>query len=115
MRGVHKGVCTQLERHLRGLREETLRHLIMAQDVHIRRTVDSFHAARGIFTVHCVCHRLALVLSDAIKGTKSLDKCIPDNVIELLNSLYNYFARSARGTKPLQQVTMFWIGGDMHV
>ena len=56
MRGVHKGVCTQLERHLRGVREETMRHLIMAQDVHIRRAVDSFHAARGIFTVHCVSH-----------------------------------------------------------
>ena len=107
MRGVHKGVCTQLERHLRGVREETMRHLIMAQDVHIRRAVDSFHAARGIFTVHCVCHRLALVLSDAIKGTKSLDKCIPDNVIELLNSLYNYFARSATRKKAMRDLITF--------
>lgn len=107
MRGVHKGVCTQLERHLRGLREEKMHHLIVAQDVHSRRAVDSFHAARGIFTVHCVCHRLALVLSDAIKGTKSFDKCIPDNVIELLNSLYNYFARSATRKKAMRDLITF--------
>ncbi len=25
----------------------------------------SFHSARGVFVVHCVCHRLALVLTDA--------------------------------------------------
>jgi hypothetical protein len=93
--------------HLRGVREETMRHLIMAQDVHIRRAVDSFHVARGIFTVHCVCHRLALVLSDAIKGTKNLDKCIPDNVIELLNSLYNYFAWSATRKKTMRDLITF--------
>ncbi len=75
--------------------------------MYIRRAIDSFHVARGIFTVNCVCHRLALVLNDAIKGTKSLDKFIPDDVIELLNSLYNYFARSATKKKAMREFITF--------
>ena len=33
MRGVHKGVCTQLERHLRQSREATIHNFIAMQDV----------------------------------------------------------------------------------
>jgi hypothetical protein len=104
MRGVHKGVCVQLQRYLRRIREDTMQAIILAQDVHIRRPIDSFHVSRGIFSVHCVCHRLALVLTDAIKGTKNLEPCIPDDVIELLNSLYNYFARSSTNKKAMWEL-----------
>jgi len=78
MRGVHKGVCTQLERHLRQSREATIHNIIAMQDVNSRRSIASFHESRGIFTIHCVCHRLALVLTDAIKGTKNEPKVIPE-------------------------------------
>ena len=81
--------------------------IIVAQDVHIRRTIDSFHVSRGILSVHCVCHRLALVLTDAIKGTQNLEQCIPDNVIELLNMLYNYFARSPTRKKAMRELISF--------
>ena len=107
MRGVHKGVCIQLEKYLRTLREDTMHAIIVAQDVHIRRTIDSFHVSRGILSVHCVCHRLALVLTDAIKGTQNLEQCIPDNVIELLNMLYNYFARSPTRKKAMRELISF--------
>ncbi len=47
----------------------------------------------------CVCHRLALILSDAIKGTKAYDPVIPDAVINLLNWLFAYFAKSPKSRK----------------
>ena len=92
MLGRFKGVCTQLAKRLRDLREATVAD-IRAQSIH-GRDLDSFHGYRGIFVVHCVCHRLALVLTDAIKGTANTEKVIPEEVIDLLNMLYNYFARS---------------------
>jgi hypothetical protein len=45
-------------------------------------------------TVRCVCYRLALVLTDASKGSKSCAKVIPDAVINLMTVLYEYFLRS---------------------
>ena len=88
MRGVHNGVCTQLQKHLRIIREAAIHAIIVEKDIHNRRSIDSFHESRGIFSVHCICHRLALVLTDAIKGSKSVEQVIPDNVIALLNSVY---------------------------
>ena len=92
MLGRFKGVCTQLAKHLRELRAGTVAD-IRAQSIN-GRDPDSFHEGRGVFVVHCVCHRLALVLTDAIKGTAHADKVIPEEVVDLLNKLYNYFARS---------------------
>ncbi len=73
MQGVHKGVCTRLAQHIRADRDVVIADMI-AQDVN--RHVESFHANRGVFFVHCVCHRLALalVLTDGIKGRASATK-----------------------------------------
>ena len=92
MLGRFKGVCTQLAKRLRDLRAANVAD-IRAQSIH-GRDLDSFHEDRGVFVVHCVCHRLALVLTDAIKGTANTEKVIPEEVIDLLNMVYNYFARS---------------------
>ncbi len=75
---VHEGVCTQLENHLKQIREAAMNTIIIEQDINNRRTIDSFHNSRGIFTVHCICHRLALVLTDVIKGTRNVEKVIRD-------------------------------------
>jgi hypothetical protein len=52
--------------------------------------------------VHCVCHRLALVLTDGIKGSTTCDQVIPDVCVIVLNDLYGYFARSPRRKKALK-------------
>jgi hypothetical protein len=87
-----KGVCTQLANRIRDMWAKNI------ADIRARATngrpIDSFHEGRGVFIVHCVCHRLALVLTDAIKGTKNCTKVIPEDVMALLNMLYNCFARS---------------------
>ena len=57
---------------------------------------------KGVFVVHCVCHRLALVLTDAIKGSKGCAKVIPDEVISLMTMLYEYFARSPARKKAMR-------------
>jgi hypothetical protein len=93
MQGRIKGVCTQLANNIRDMRGANIAH-IRAQAMQCL-PMNSFHEGRGIFVVHCVCHRLALVLTDATKGTKNYEKVIPEDVIALSNMLYNYFARSA--------------------
>jgi hypothetical protein len=50
-----------------------------------------------------VCHRLALVLTDAIKGAANFEKFIPEDVVDLLNMLYNYFARSPARKKEMRE------------
>jgi hypothetical protein len=100
MQGVHKGVCTRLAQHIRVDRDVVIADM-MARDCN--RRVDSFHVNRGVFFVHCVCHRLALGLTDGIKGTGSCDQVIPDVCITLLNNLYIYFAMSPRRKKALKQ------------
>ncbi len=54
--------------------------------------------------VHCVCHRLALILTDAItsKGSKSCAKVIPDEAINLMTMLYEYFSRSPARKKAMR-------------
>jgi hypothetical protein len=58
------------------------------------RSIDSFHANKGVFVVHCVCHRLALILTDAVKGSTKCEQAIPEDCINLMTQLYTYFARS---------------------
>ncbi len=85
MQGIHKGVCTQLAKHIRQLRQVYMLDIIARDNT---RDINSFHDSRGIFVVHCVCHRLALVLTDAINGSRSCAKVIPNNVIDLMTMLY---------------------------
>ena len=99
MLGVHKGVCTQLAKRIRAERQVIIDNMISHDHT---RTMDSFHVNRGVFVVHCVCHRLALILTDAIKGSKSCAKVIPDDVINLLNMVYSYFARSPQRKKAMR-------------
>ena len=94
MQGCHKGVCTQLARHIRGTREDAMAEL---RRLHPEgRAPDTFHPDKGVFVVHCVCYRLALILTDAIKGSKACDVVIPDQCVALLNGLYSYFAKSPK-------------------
>ena len=58
MQGVHKGVCIQLARKIRELRRSVIDNIIARDHT---RSLDSFDVSRGVFVVHCVCHRLALV------------------------------------------------------
>jgi hypothetical protein len=58
MQEVHKGVCTQLARKIRELRRSVIDNIIARDHT---RSLDSFDVSRGVFVVHCVCHRLALV------------------------------------------------------
>jgi hypothetical protein len=89
-------VSTRLAKHARGLRDVVMADIIN-QD-HSRDIIASFHRDKGVLCfVHCVCHRRALVLTDAIKGlkgwSKTCDGVIPDVCITLINNLYNYFAK----------------------
>ncbi len=96
MLGVHKGVCTQLPKKICAERKVIMNNMV----AHDRtRTMDLFHVNRGVFVVHCVCHRLALILTDAIKGSKSCAKVIPDDVINLMNMVYNYLRAAHNETK----------------
>ncbi len=103
MQGCHKDVCTRLANHIRELREEVM-HDIVTNSTDQRRPLNSFHPKRGIDVIHCVCHRLALILSDAIKGTKAYDPVIPDAVINLLNWLHTYFAKSPKRKNALRKL-----------
>ena len=100
MRGVYRGVCTRLARHIRELRDAALTD-IAAGDM--TRTRDTFHSLRGVFSIHCVCHRLALIVTDAFKGTQVIEKVVPDECLELLNSVYNYFGKSIKRKKKLRE------------
>lgn len=96
MLGKWKGVCTRLRIAVQKHREKT-RAAIMHIDS--SRSLHSFHPALGIFVVHCVCHRFALILHDAIKG-----EYIDPDYIELLQQLYTYFGRSPRRKLELRKV-----------
>jgi hypothetical protein len=91
MQGVHRGVCTRLARHIRELRGRAIASI---RDTDQQRGDQSFHVSKGIFVNHCVCHRLALILTDAIKGSKACEPVIPDECINLLTSLHGYFCKS---------------------
>ncbi len=49
MQGVHKGVCTQLAKHIRQMRADTVTD-IRARSLN-GRDLDSFHEGRGVFVV----------------------------------------------------------------
>jgi hypothetical protein len=63
------------------------------------RKLDTFHPQRGIFTIHCVCHRLALIVTDAFKGTKDIEQVVPNECLELLTAVFNYFGKSVKRKK----------------
>jgi hypothetical protein len=63
--------------------------------MHIRRAPETFHHMRGLYVIHCICHRLASILLDAINGTTAFDPVIPEGVVSLLNMLHAYFSKSA--------------------
>ena len=65
MQGVHKGVVTQLKALIISLRVSK-KSCILVSDAHKHRLFNNFHATCGTVGVHCVCHRFALVLSDAL-------------------------------------------------
>ncbi len=73
---------------------------ILLQSMQSKIHMSNFIQKRGIFVVHCICHRLALILSDAIKGTKAQAKAIPHRCINLLTALHtalhNNFSKSAK-------------------
>ena len=96
MLGKWKGVCTRLRKEIQKVRE-AVRAQIMALDS--SRDLRSFHPALGVFVIHCVCHRFALILHDAIAA----DYIEPD-FIELLQRLYSYFGRSPRRKLELRKV-----------
>jgi hypothetical protein len=96
MLGKWKGVCTRLRKDIQKVRE-AVRAQIMALDS--SRDLRSLHSALGVFVVHCVCHRFALILHDAIAA----DYIEPD-FIELLQRLYSYFGRSPRRKLELRKV-----------
>jgi hypothetical protein len=79
-------------------------HDILANSTDQRRPLNSFHRKRYVDVIHCVCHRLALILSDAIKGTKAYNPVIPDAVINLLNWLHTYFAKSPKRKNALRKL-----------
>jgi len=106
MQGVHKGVCTQLALHIRVARELLMEELRGQEPEGRGRAADTFHPARGVFVVHCVCHRLALILTDAIKGSKACEVVIPDDCIALLNGLYNYFAKSPKRKAKMRELLL---------
>ena len=84
MRGVYRGVFTKLARHICALQDAALTD-IAAGDM--TRTRDTFHSLRGVFSIHCVCHRLALIVTDSFKGTQVIEKVVPDECLELLSKL----------------------------
>jgi len=99
MRGVYRGVCTRLQNHIRASRNQAR---VEIADGTVGRTLDTFHPKSGVFSVHCVCHRLALIVTDAIKGSKSCDQIIPDECLELLTNIYTYFSKSPKRKKKLR-------------
>ena len=97
---VYRGICTRLQNHIRASRNQAR---VEIADGTVGRTLDTFHPKSGVFSVHCVCHRLALIVTDAIKGSKLCDQIIPDECLELLTNIYNYFSNSPKSKKKLRE------------
>jgi hypothetical protein len=100
MQGIYRGVCIRFARHLRQLRQEVC-HVITA--LNIARTPDTLHFSKGVFTIHCVCHRLALIVMDAMKGTKVYEPVIPEACLQCLTEIHEYFEKSTRRKKKLRE------------
>jgi hypothetical protein len=82
MMGCYRGVCTRLAQHVRALRGDTML-LFTGNGSDIRRAPETFHAMRGVCIIHCVCHRLALIPSDAINGKAAYDPVISSPIERL--------------------------------
>jgi hypothetical protein len=107
MMGCYRGVCTKLAQHVRELRADTMLR-ITGNGSDIRRAPETYHHMRGVYVIHCVCHRLALILSDAINGTAAFDPVIPEGVVRLLNTsmLHAYFSKSAKRKYTLRMLIL---------
>jgi hypothetical protein len=80
--------------------------LLLSQSIFHRSALHLPCVLCGAALVLSVCsidNRLALVLTDAIKGTGSCAKVIPNNVIDLMAMLYEYFARSSHRKKSIRE------------
>jgi hypothetical protein len=95
MQGKIKGVLTLLLKDIRKSREDRLNTII--KDSPRPRTPSSFSLIRGVIGMHCVCHRFALVLTDAIKVSK-----IPDIVRLLMRDIYEYVSKGGLRKKNLK-------------
>ena len=63
---------------------------------------DSFHKSYGVFVIHCVCHRFALILTNAVE-----DGIVPKDCIDLLQNLYGYFSKSPKRKKGMRDLLAF--------
>jgi len=97
MQGVHKGVVTQLKALIISLRVSK-KSCILVSDAYKNRLFNNFHAMCGIVGVHCVCHRFALVLSDAL--SKEL---VPPATALLLRKTCEYFSKSGMRKRNLKR------------
>ena len=95
MMGKHKGVCTQLLHFVRRQRKEMIQAMMREES----RSFDSYHASYGIFAIHCVCHRFALIISNAIE-----DELVPRCCVNLLQNLYLYFSKSPKKKKGMRDL-----------
>ena len=68
------------------------------RETDIPRTSDSFHPSYGVMVVHCVCHRFALVLTDAISQER-----VPQACVKLLQDLYSFFSKSPKRKRALRE------------
>jgi hypothetical protein len=94
MQGRHKGALTLLKRDVRKSRDATVREIIKKSA--FPRAQSDFSGLRGVIGVHCVCHRFALVLTDAIKR-----ECIPEIVKLLMRDVHKCFSKGGlRKKKP---------------
>jgi hypothetical protein len=50
-----------------------------------------------------VCHRLALIVTDAFKGTQDIVQVVPNECLELLTAVFNYFGKSVKRKKKLRE------------
>ncbi len=50
-----------------------------------------------------MCHRLALIVTDAHKGSETCDQVIPDECLELLTDTFNYFSKSTKRKNKLRE------------
>ncbi len=84
MQGRLTGVVTKLREVVSRERQNNLQEI-----QNTRRLFTEFHPSYGFMAIHCICHRFALVVSDAMKL-----KVIPAESSVLLTEIHGYFDKS---------------------
>ena len=64
--------------------------------------MESFHPSYGVHVIHCVCHRFALILTNAIE-----DQLVPKACVDLLHSLHEYLSKSPKKKKGMRELLAF--------